>query len=85
MNDTTIIKVIGISIFIILILYAINFTTPPNKLIEIKFNGCMTGCFAGLNYNGTVFKKIDISEMTLNDVDSFEACETLCTIYSKNK
>jgi len=45
----------------------------------------MTGCFAGLNYNGTVFKKIDISEMTLNDVDSFEACETLCTIYSKNK
>lgn len=42
---------------------------------------CMSGCFAGMNYNGEWFDEIDIKNITEDNLKEFESCEKFCDVY----
>ena len=44
-------------------------------------NHCMTGCFAGMNYNGSEILEIDTENIGEDELKKFVACENFCKVY----
>jgi len=45
-----------------------------------SYNYCMTGCFAGLNYNGSEILKVDTDNISEEQLKGFVACEFFCEV-----
>ncbi len=50
---------------------------PPNN----KYDDCLLGCFAGMNYDGTEIKEVDIENIDDEKFNQFIACENFCKVY----
>lgn len=57
-----------------------GYPLPNAKEDILGWNYCTLGCIGGLNYNGSEIVEIDVTDITDEDLRSFQACEQLCDV-----
>jgi len=55
--------------------------SPERFIVNNKYEDCMLGCFAGMNYDGIEIKEVDIDDIDDEQLKEFIICQDFCKAY----